>query len=266
MECRVCAQEGAFQRLRVLPAPHQHLDPTPCVCVCVCMCVLVVGGILPAPYQRLDPIPSVLRWGSVPPSSSSAPGPHPPCVCVCRGGECPPSSSPAPVPHPLCVCDWAGRVILPAPPQHLDPTLCVCVCVGGGPPGSPPAPGSFGGRAFSQPQNPRGHRPLACPGPRVQAGLLEQSEGQGPWPGKRHIPRTPKKPGQVFANTSKQQNSHQSNLEWSPQIQVCVHTSVSCTCAFVQRDTYRQTRRVFCPWLLGISSFLSLAAPPQSTF
>lgn len=41
------AQEGAFQCLRVLPAPHQHLDPTPCVCV--------GGVVLPAPHQHMDP-------------------------------------------------------------------------------------------------------------------------------------------------------------------------------------------------------------------
>lgn len=52
-----------------------------------------------------------------------------------------------------------------------------------------------------------------------------------------------KTPGHVFAKTSKQ-NSHQSNLEWSPQIQACVHTSVSCICAFVQRDIQTNTPRI----------------------
>lgn len=69
--------------------------------------------------------------GGDPPSSSSAPGPHPLCVgagecssqlllstwtptpmCVWWGmgvgGVGPPGSSPAPGPHPLCVCGW-GR-------------------------------------------------------------------------------------------------------------------------------------------------------------
>lgn len=68
------------------------------------------------------------------------------------------------------------RVLL-APHQRLDPT--VCVCVGGvvGPPSSSSAPGPFRGGDFSQPQNPRGHHLLACPGSRAQEGLLERSEG-----------------------------------------------------------------------------------------
>ena len=244
MECRVCAQEGAFQLLWVLPAPHQHLDPTPCVCVYVCVCVgggssqLLIstwtpsplcwgrGVFLPAPPQHLDPNPYV-------------------CVVGDGGGGSWSSRLLTSTWTPPSVCVWVGEVALPAPHQHLDPSEA---------------------EPSRSPRTPEVTIQLACPGPRVQAGLLERSEGRGPWPGKGHTPRTPKKPGQIFANTSKQQNSHQSNLEWSPQIQVCVHTSVSCTCAFVQRDTYRQTRRMFCPWLLGISSFLSLAAPPQSTF